>query len=192
MRGMAWMRTKDACGWVLAVAAFIALVLLPESHAQESQLYNCDGVGGNPMITNIPAKDLAAKDCKKEPSYDLPTNTGAGTVSRLSPPPKVSTPVPAGTPGRAVPALSKVEATTLPTAPKTQAERDRKRGEVLLYELGEEQRQLKEITQALAQTQPDNADRFDYLKNRQDNHTLNIKALFQELARLGYVDHSRD
>ena len=67
-------------------------------------------------------------------------------------------------------------------ATKEQRLRDRKRGEILLYELSQEQKFYNHYNNLLASAGGDNR---ELLTRRAHRHRQNILALRQELARLG-------
>ena len=65
---------------------------------------------------------------------------------------------------------------------KEQRQRDKKRGEILLYELQQEQKFFRHYKNLLASASGDNR---ELLTRRAHRHRQNILALRQELARLG-------
>ena len=66
---------------------------------------------------------------------------------------------------------------------KTQASRDNKRSEILIYELEREIKRREAIKRVMTKTS--DADKLVILKDRHEQNALNIVAITQQLARLG-------
>lgn len=68
---------------------------------------------------------------------------------------------------------------------KTQASRDNKRSEILIYELEREIKRRESIKRVMTKTS--DADKLAILKDGHEQNALNIVAIMQQLARLGVI-----
>ena len=71
-------------------------------------------------------------------------------------------------------------------SPKAQTALDKKRAEILLYELHSETNITRVLDKAIAKTSPENDSRMEVLQKRRNEHARNVIAIKQELTRLGW------
>ena len=71
-------------------------------------------------------------------------------------------------------------------SPKAQIALDKKRAEILLYELHSEAKMTHTLDKAIAKTSPDNDSRLTVLQKKRAEHARNVIAIQQELSRLGW------
>ena len=154
------MRGRNIAGGVVALALSVAA-----ADDARAQLFSCKGEDGRIRYVSS-AKQCASEYVKLPSSYapKTPEKKSSGNAAK-----------PASAPGR------------LPNkkvSPRAQSRLDRKRGEILLYELRSEQRIHGALETLIADA--DDETKRARLEKRRGEHARNIAEIRRELARLGY------
>ncbi len=149
---------------IICIGGMLALAAADGARAQ---LFVCKGEDGRSRY--VSSADQCGSAYKKLPSFD--GKTGGKKPAKKS---SASAPNSAAAPGR----LPKVSS-------RTQSALDKKRGEILLYELRSETNIRDKFSALIADATDDS--RRQLLLKRRGEHARNIAAIRRELARLGYA-----
>ncbi len=159
---------------LLAIAIF-AFFLVPVAGAQ---LYACPKAGGGSTLTSTPTSE----DCQLQQSI----KRGAERLKAQSVQPKQA-PKLVPTQTKKKPAAKKSSKKYPVVSTATQKVRDKKRMEILLYELEKEEQQqqaTREHMESINIEIPKQAELLPHFEEKLAIHSQNIIAIKQELARL--------